>query len=287
PRTRTDVVSGAGTVSQSVRRAALCLAALLASSCGTFGAHPLADAADSLDEIRSGVLGFRLIAETAGGQEAGFFLRGPFSLPDDGSLPLADLSYGQIGTDVQAGYGFVSTGDAAFIEIAGEAYELPSDRVAALFGAAEPADEGVFDELHLEEWVEDPEVSEGPVLDGEPTEEIEGDLHVVVALNDMLDATGGVGGSDIPPVEGEDAERLEAAVESARLLVVTDSDGTFRRLEITVDLEADAPAALQEPLKDLLGVGFKVQMSIDRPNGEVSVEAPLAPRPFEDLVPPG
>lgn len=263
-------------------------AAFLCASCGFFGGDdPLADAAASLAEVRSGVLGFRLVAESAGGEEAGFFLRGPFSLPEGADLPQAELTYGRVGVPGESETTFISTGDAAYIELEGQAYELPPDAVADLVGAADPGEGGLFGQLRLEEWVREPSVSEGDAVDGEGAAStvVEGDLDVVAAINDLTRLARDTGGLDLPALEGDEAERLEAAVESAHLEVVLDGDDVFRRLEIAVDLAADAPDALAEPLADLLGVAFELQVSIDEPNSAVTVEPPSDALPIEELVP--
>lgn len=268
-----------------MRRGPLALLALACASCGLVGGDPLADAADSLGDIRSGVLAFRLVAESEGGQEAGFFLRGAFSLPEGEELPVADLTYGRLGIEGEPRTSFVSTGDAAYLTVDGTAYELPPESVGDLVGSAAPGDEGPFDQLEMTEWVDDPEESEGRPLgeDGVPTTVVSGELDVVTALNDLFDLARG-NGFDLPPLEGDEAERLREAVEDARLEVVT-ADGVFRRLTVTVDLGSDAPQALQEPLAELLGVRFQLHVAIDEPNEPVTVEPPSDPQPIEDLAP--
>lgn len=266
-------------------RRAAALFALALPACGVLGGgDPLAEAADSLGAVRSGILGFRLAAETPGGQEAGFFLRGVFSLPEGAELPLADLTYGRIGVPDGPKTAFVSTGDAAYLEVDGAAYELPPESVGELVGAPAASEEGPFDQLELAEWVDEPRTTEGSPLgeDGVPTTIVSGDLDVVVALNDLFDLARGAGGFDLPALEGDEAERLRNAVEDAHLEVVT-ADDVFRRLEIRVELAADAPQALADPLADLLGVGFELQVSIDEPNERVTVEPPEDPRPLEEL----
>ena len=269
-----------------MRRAAPALVAFACASCGLIGGDPLADAADGLAAIRSGVLGFRLVAETEGGQEAGFFLRGAFSLPEGEELPIADFSYGRIDSGDEPRTRFVSTGDAAYLEIEGTAYELPPETVSDLVGAAAPSEEGPFSHLEVTEWVDDPDESEGRPLDegSAPTTVISGELDVVAALNDLFDLARDAGGFDLPPLDGEDAEMLRNAVEDARVELVT-ADDVFRRLEVTVDLAGDAPGSLEDPLADLLGVGFRLQVSIDEPNEPVTVDAPSDPRPIEELAP--
>lgn len=268
-----------------MRARALCAAALLATSCGLVGGDdPLGAAASNLGDVRSGVLGMRLVATTEGGQEAGFFLRGKFSLPEDASLPVADLSYGRLGTDAEPETTFISTGDVAYIEVAGQAYELPGETVSDLTGSDQPGDEGPFDDLEPDTWIGDSTVGPGPPIDGVETETVEGDLDVVTALNDMLDVARGFGGVDLPPIEGDEADRLEAAVRSAHLRATVDHNDLLRRLEIAVELGADAPEALAAPLEDLLGVSFKLQFSIDQPNEPVVVEAPEGALPLEELT---
>ena len=266
-----------------MRLRALALVALAATSCSAVADDPLASAAESLREIRSGILGFRMKAETSGGEESGFFLRGAFSLPEGGDLPVADLTYGALGIPGETETGMILTGDAAFAEIDGQAYELPEESAAGLAGAFDP-EKGPLVDLELGTWVDDPEISEGAPLDGAPTEVIEGDLDAVAALNDLLDLARDAGTFDLPPIEGDDAEALEEAVDSSRLRVVTDGEGTFRRLEITVDLGAEAPEALHDALAGLLGVRFELQVSIDEPNETIEVEPPESPLPIEELV---
>jgi hypothetical protein len=273
-----------------VRRAASAGAALVVcASCGFLSPSPLEAAADSLAEVRSGTLGFRLVAETPGGQEAGFFLRGTFALPEGAELPQADLTYGRVGVAGESETTFLATGDAAYVEVEGQAYELPPEAVGALVGAADPGEDGLFGELELDEWVREPEVTEGPPVGGDdgPSTVVEGDLDVVAALNDLTGLARAAGGFDLPPLEGDEAERLEAAVDGAHLKVVTDGDDVFRRLEIAVELGADAPDALAGPLEDLLGVAFELQVSIDDPNSSVTVDPPTDARPIEELVPDG
>ncbi|MFN2588281.1 MAG: hypothetical protein ABR613_09225 [Actinomycetota bacterium] len=266
-----------------MRLRALCCAALAAASCGTISEDPLATAATSLRDIRSGVLGFRLQAETDGGEESGFFVRGSFSLPEDDSLPVADLTYGRLGTPEEAETGLILTGDAAYAEVDGQAYELPPESVAGMVGAVDLEGGPLFD-LELGKWVDDPEVSEGAALDGVPTTAIAGELDVVTALNDLLDLARDAGTLDIPPIEGDEAERLNEAVESARLEVVVDDDDAFRRLDVSVDLGAEARGALHDALEGLLGVGFELQVSIDRPNEPIEVAPPADPLPIEELT---
>jgi hypothetical protein len=252
------------------------LLVLLGSGCGGLGAgSPLAVAGDNLAEIRSGDITLRLVAATHAGAETGFAISGPFSMPEDDSLPEAELTIEQIGPQSGDPVLFISTGETAFVEIDGDAYELSPEQVNSLRGSSQPGDEGPFDGLDLDTWVTNPEVSEGDVVDGVETETIRGRLDVVAAANDLFSMARDFGGVVVSDIESEEAERLRNAVESATLeVVVGKNDGLLRRLDIDVDLSAAAPERLEPALSDLLGVGFELFLEIEDPNEDVDIEAP-------------
>jgi hypothetical protein len=217
----------------------------------------------------------RLSAMTRAGADTGFQISGPFSLPEDDSLPTADLTIEQLGVQAGQAVRFISTGDAAFVEVEGTAYELPGAQAESLRGDPQAAEEGPFDQLELDTWVSDPETSESGTVDGVKTETLAGRLDVVTAANDLFDMARFFGTTTVPEIEGEEAERLRSAVESASLEVVTGrDDGLLRRLHIDVDLAAGAPDRLEPALSELLGVRFQLLLEIADPNEPVEVEPP-------------
>lgn len=179
------------------------------------------------------------------------------------------------GADLKVAREFISTGKAAYVEIGGTAYELPPENTESLRGDPQAAEEGPFDQLELDTWVTDPETSEGETVDGVETETIAGRLDVVAAANDLFGLARDLGGTTVPAVEGEEAERLRAAVESASLeVVIGRDDELLRRLRIDVDLTATAPDRLEPALAELLGVRFQLLLAIEDPNEPVRVEPP-------------
>ena len=257
-----------------IRVAALLI--LVAPACGWPGSGgPLATAGDKLGDIRSGVMNLRLVAATRSGSETGFAISGPFSLPSDESLIEADLNLRQLGPQAAPQVRFVSTGEAAYVEVEGKTYQLPPEQAESLRGDAEAGEGGPFDGLDLDSWVIDPEVTEGEELDAVETQTIRGRLDVVAAAQDLFDMARDFGGVSLPAIEGEEAERLSDAVESSSLEVVTGrEDGLLRRLDIQVDLAASAPERLEPALSDLLGVGFELLLEIEDPNEPVQVTPP-------------
>lgn len=163
----------------------VCLAAgaALFTGCGVFGG-PLEKTAAKLGEIRSGNLEMRLVAGTPAGQMTGFELSGPFAMPEGEGLPQADLNYTRFAGTAEDTFGFISTGDAAFIRVGEQSYQLPDDRVQAMRGSDNAGSRGPFSGLKLDEWVPDSEVVVNE--DNSDTETVTGRLDVVAAVNDLL-----------------------------------------------------------------------------------------------------
>jgi hypothetical protein len=258
----------------------------LSVACGPFAADdPLTETAAKLGDIRSGTMELRVMASSRSGEATGFALTGRFSLPEGDALPEAELALEQIGTEEPEPVVFIATGDAAFIEVEGQAYELPAEQTPSLRGAAEPGEQGPFSGLDIGAWVSESNVSDGGMLDGVETEIVRGDLDVVAAANDLFEAARVFGSVDVPTIEDREAERLGRAVESATLEVITGKeDRLLRKLRIAIDFGASAPASLDPALADLLGVEFRLLLAIRHPNGHVDVRPPSDPLPYESLV---
>jgi hypothetical protein len=239
----------------------------LTGACGALGSDdPLVETTERLGEIRSGRLRFRLVAATHAGERTGFEVAGKFALPASRGLPEADVTYSRIGTEPAfPPLRFIATGEQAFVEIEGQAYELPPGQVDALRGAVDSGDQGPFDQLDIEAWVPERRVSEGGTVDGATTERIRGELDVVAAANDLLAMARSFAGAAVPRLEGKQAERLENAVDSASLEVVAgEDDHLLRRLRVAVDLGGRAPESLKESIEDLLGVSFDLELELRR-----------------------
>jgi len=264
-----------------MRRLVATLAAALATAgCGgSAEERALAETAENLGEIRSGVLELRVLVESTGTAEgeAGFALEGPFALPDEGELPVANVTYTRIAEgEVPAGT-FVSTGRAAYVVVRGTPYRLPREREDALRAQGDVAG---LEELEIGDWFADAEQREGPRIDGVETTRVRSPLDVVAALSDIgdltRDATGGA--SPLGDLTEEDAEQIERAVRAASVELLTgEEDRLLRQLRLDVRL---APAKQLPPhLRNIVGVRFRLDLAIRRPNRPVRVAAPTGARP--------
>ena len=151
--------------------AALAVCAIFLGGCGASEAEKALDeTASNLGEIRSGQMEMKVVVSpNTDGSDIGFELEGPFSLPDEGELPTTDLRYAQIAGESRGEVRFVSNRDGAWVEVDGQAYELPADRVDALIGDGGDGG-GPLADLELASWARDAEVVDGPSIPGEETQ---------------------------------------------------------------------------------------------------------------------
>lgn len=273
------------------RLAVVAALVLVLPSCATDATEVVTETAENLEELRGGLLELRVSAAAAPGEEeaaeAGFELIGSFELPKEGALPIADLEYTDIGADEPVTQGFISTGDQAFIEVDGQAYELPPEQTQTLVGGS-GSDDAILEGASVDEWLIDPELKEGESLDGTEVDRISGELNVVAALNDLFGIAQRFGSSaGFMSIEGDEAERLENAVQSSHMEVVSGAeDRLLRRLLIEVELALGDDVELTETLGPLAGTSFTIDMSISEPNEPIVVEAPADALPLEELQAP-
>lgn len=267
--------------------AAVCL---LICGCGNEAAGALEDTAAKLGDVRSGDLSMKLVVSpSTEGSDLGFELDGPFQLPSrDGQLPEAALRYHQIAGAERGGVDFISTEQGAWIEVEGQAYELPPERVAGLEVGGTSGEGGPLDGLDVSAWTDDEQLEQGEPVAGDPTDRISGKVDVVAALNDAIATARELGGGAVVPglaaIEGEDAERLRKAVRSSSLEVLTGKeDRLLRSLNLDLDFALDVPKDLAGGLGRLSGAKVAFDLRIEDPNGSVTVKEPTDVLPFSAL----
>jgi len=257
--------------------------AVAASACGSPSADDvLAETAENLGEIESGMLVLRLVVSSEG-EDVGFTLDGPFALAkSEDDLPVAEVEYTQIAGAEAASVLFISTGEKAFVRVGEETYELPPEQVDELRGASGSLDGGGgLEELRIGDWFEEPKLSEDGEVGGAETDRVRASLDVVAAANDLIELARAFGGTDVSKLEGSSARQLERAVEKATIEVFTGADDRLlRRLVIDADLEADVPPELEDVLGRLPGAAFHLELTISNVNEPVRVEEPADAQPF-------
>ena len=271
------------------RGAALVLAALSLAACGggnDDAEDVLAKTADKLDEIESGTLGMRLVVTPKGdsGETVGFELRGPFAFDGPGDLPVVRIDYTQIRGSERGTVTVISTGRKAFVEVDGQAYELPPGQAEQLRQAGEDLAQGEGLELGLDDWIEDPKLSDGGAVGGSETDRIDAGLNVAAAVRDLAELGRTLGQRNLDRLSDADEKTIERATRSAKLRVFTgEEDRLLRRLSIDVDLGFDVPSNLRASLGNLVGARIDFDLTVDDPNRSVAVDEPKDALPYSEL----
>ncbi len=274
-----------------VLAAVLALALVAGCGGGESAGDVLSQTSERLGEIRSGQIAMSLRMSGADGDQAGavgFELRGPFSLDGPGSFPVARLDYTQTAGAESATVTLVLTGRSAFVEIDGQAYELPDEQARPLRAALEGVTDAGGGGLAIGDWSIDPALSDGGEVGGVPTDRVRARLDVLSALDGLRRLALGAGAGESLPAVGEDeAALLERATRRATLDLRTGADDRLlRRLAIDLDFAAEPPVALRPALGPLVGLQVDLRVAIDRPNEPVEVEAPADPLPSSALPAP-
>lgn len=249
--------------------------ALLLVACGS-GGSALDETAAKLNDIDSAALSLEVTASSGDEAVVGFGLTGPFSFVSDGELPIGELELTERRGDEETQRTLISDGDAAFLVVDGQAYQLPDDLVAPL-QLGDDGDSGLGG-LDLAGWVDEAETKKGTG----GTEVITGGADAVAALNDLLPLMAG-SGAPTSAIEGEAAQRLTRAVERSEIRIVTGADDRIlRRLELSITFGARSGEA-RRVLGELGAPQLEVVLELDRVNEEVRVDAPEDARPYSEL----
>jgi hypothetical protein len=260
------------------------LTVLFLGACNSAAGNVLNETAGSLNEIKSGVMDMRLVAASetdAAPAEVGFELSGPFSMPDPGELPLADIEYTKFGDEVSTNR-FISTSETAYVETDGTVYELPPEMTAGLIGTEES--DNPFDLVELDSWVDEAELDEDASNSGVETNQVTADLDVVAALNDIYEVARALGADEtsFPPIEGTSAEHLRNAVRSSSLVLHSGrEDGLLRHVSIDIEFAPGEDPELGDILGGVGTTDLHFEFSVDEPNEPVDIEVPQDSVPFE------
>lgn len=260
------------------------------------GEELLTAATESFGKIERGVFDFQIAITprgSAGAQPASISLTGPFELPEDKKLPNARIEYTIESNGQQQTVTLILTGDKAYTEVQGQAYELPPEAVKQLEEATKDLRKsnngsggglaGI--NLNFDEWLSDPEVVNGGKVGGQKTWQIDAKVDVVAALTDLLaqaKTLGSITGQQLPGgLKKEDAAELRKSIKSAFVRVnVGRYDDLLRRFDLSMDVEAPSGGKNASPLS---GGRVNVVVGIDDPNKPVKVEAPPNPLPYSAL----
>jgi hypothetical protein len=252
---------------------------IMLAACG--GAEPrseLRTAAERVDEIRSGVLDFRLsvTSTTDPADRVGFTMEGPFEVAATGLE--ADLRYRQVAGSIDAEVRLVSGDGRAFVETGGVFYELPVDADATPGSATT-----VLEQLGFDRWAADPTVSAsaaGARTISSPIAEVE----TVRGLRGLLDELEMTEAAGLVALDGVDERTIERTVRDGTMRVTLGPDDLLRELVVRMRFGVAPSSPLGEALADVVGAELLLELRIEEPNRPVDVDLPTEARPASELA---
>ena len=241
----------------------------------------LSETASKLGEIRSGELELKILVEPRGNsdEEFGFEVTGPFELAGTGELPKADVEYTQTANGESETVRVISTGDEAFVEVDDETYELSDAQEAELRSTGGELSGGL-EKLGVDDWIVDPDASDGGNVGGAETDKVTGELDLVAIVNDLGEVARSFGASSAPELSSADGERLSDAVEETTFELYSGKDDRLlRRLLLEADVAFQVAPQLREALGDFAAAKVTFELEIANPNEPIEVEAPENAQP--------
>lgn len=262
----------------------------------------LTEATQSFSKINSGVFDFAINITPKGdesAQPASISLAGPFELQKGKKLPVARIEYTVSSGGQEQSQTLIFTGDKAYFEIQGQAYELPPEAVKQLQQStkdlltsnAKSGGGGLAGvKLNFEDWLSDPVVSNGGKVGGQKTWQVDAKVDVVKAITDLVaqsKALGSITGSQLPAeISKADAEALRKAIKRSFVRVnVGRYDGLLRRFDLSMDVTATPTDSKSNSAAAaaLAGGAVNVVIGIDNPNQPIVVEDPPNALPYSAL----
>jgi hypothetical protein len=253
--------------------------------------------------IESADVTMSLAFEVEGGEQAEPFrveLSGPCTAREQDRFASFDYDVALQGGGASVpGVGVISTGDNAYIEVQGVAYEIGQDVIGqlnrAIAESGEPAAGCGALGLQLGAFgggagdaIVAASVEDGEEVAGVPTTHVSGSIDVpgvLADLNELTQRAGELGGSPSPTLTDEQLTALEDRIQGATVDVfVGEDDGKVRRFAAT--LEVAAAEGAEEQLGGVTGgtVSLVLEYAEVGEEQEQEIETPDDPQPLEDLA---
>lgn len=236
-------------------------------------------------DVRSGVVSLNL-GLAADGQAFDVRIGGPFENVGGDAYPKFDMAVeADLGSQGSFSAGAISTSDRLFLEIEGQAYELPAELLeSAQRQTGTDTDRLTVPDLDPQSWIDDPEVAGEESVGGAETYHITGTVNVsalldsidrVLAEADRQGLSGATGGQVPRSIPADARADIEDAVRSAEVGVWTGKDDKIvRKLEVEV---------VAQPRGEERGT-IRFALELADLNEAQTIEAPARTRPVDELL---
>jgi hypothetical protein len=286
----------------ALTRIVLLLAALALVACGGEDAGGPSDADPRAllksafsKQIETGVLDAKLAANMRGGDAPQgpmrLELKGPFASRGQRDVPQFDWDVTVGGGGLSLTGGLLSTGENAYVEFQGQAYEVGEELMGQLREQLRRKGDVTAQSLGLEPagWIKDPKAFEGGEVGGTETTKVTGTVDVPAALDDLVEAGRKLerqGKLDRKGERGaptaEQRRQVERSVKKANVEVYVADDGTLRRF--VLDLELEVPEDARADLRGFEGGAVEIDVQVTDVGERPEIEAPSGAKPLGELL---
>jgi hypothetical protein len=174
-------------------------------------------------------------------------LSGPYRSGGNRTIPAADFNVNFSGGGQSFAAGLISTGQNAWVEFLGQAYEVGERQISQLnqqiaANAGRDRNRSLRDfGVDPRRWLEDPSIEGEEEIAGAETTHVTAGIDIGRMLEDLNTigqrASGQVAGSQPRQLSAEQRERVERIVQDPEFDVYIDEENRIRRLSTVLDLE--------------------------------------------------
>jgi len=279
--------------------------ALIGAGCGDDGAGSSEEAGAMLEkafaeQVDSGNLQLDLKADIDGltsfSGPLSLSLSGPFKSNGPREIPVLDWDITAEGAGQTFDIGLTVTEDNAFVEYAGDSYEVGTalfSQFKEQYTAQQPEEQPTLRSFGLDPatWLEDPTVEDGDEIGGDATQAVTGSVDVEKVVRDLYSLTKsaafrqqlesqGQSLPEVPEPSDEEIQKIVDAVEELKLEVNVDENDIARRLAVEADFTVPEGTGDGQIKGGSLSFGYTLEeVGIDP-----QIEGPADAKPLSELT---
>jgi hypothetical protein len=217
-------------------------------------------------------------------------LNGPYRSGPAGGLPDADLDVTISGGGQTFSMGLLSTGERAFVEFGGTAYEVSAETVKRLNGRGGRGGTGLRGALQQRfgvdplEWVVDARDEGEATIGDDETRHVRADVDVNKTLEDLNQVVARTAAPGRPPptLDDDQIESIGEVIDDPKLDVyVGRDDGKIRRFSL--DLAFEVPEGDRKRFNGLKSGTITLDVELTEVGQPQRIEEPRSSRPYSEL----
>jgi hypothetical protein len=212
-------------------------------------------------------------------------IAGPYKSNGKGKLPSFNWNVSVGGGGQALSAGLISTGDNAFVNFQGTAYEVGAAQVAKL--NQQPGSGKTLKDFGIDPqgWVKNPQDKGSENVDGVDTTHVGADLDIAKMFTDFnktIQQAGSVSSVAPSQLTPDQISKIEQVVQNPKFdIFVGKSDNKIRRLSVSIDFQI--PSSAQAQFQGATGGTLSFSIDYTKVGEPVTVTAPPNPHPIAEL----